>query len=81
MMSSDDLVTVKRHKVFEESAFSIYVAHERIADNSPMLERLGTWIPKSVLSNGNELKKKGDTGDLVIPRWTANQNYLKYESD
>jgi hypothetical protein len=37
------------------------------------------WVPKSQLRTGNEIKTKGDTGTLVIPRWLAKEKELPYD--
>ena len=34
------------------------------------------WIPKSQLREGNELKEKGDKGELVVTEWLATQKNL-----
>lgn len=39
-------------------------------------ESLTEWIPKSQLHADTEVKDKGDTGVLAIPRWLAEERDL-----
>lgn len=34
------------------------------------------WLPKSQLSDDSEVRRAGDKGDLVIPRWLAEDKGL-----
>jgi hypothetical protein len=34
---------------------------------------LSKFIPKSVITESSEIKKKGDTGKLIVKRWWARQ--------
>jgi hypothetical protein len=34
------------------------------------------WIPKSQIGEGSEVKRKGDVGEIEIPRWLAEEKDL-----
>lgn len=81
MPTPDDYVTVKRHKVFATTEKAILVANQSRQKSHPNFSTRSTWIPRQFLGPGNQLNATGDTGNLIIPRWVADQNDMIVEPD
>jgi len=68
----EDLVTVENVKLIAETdkALGVGLGEEAI--------RVEIWLPKSQIDR-QTMKKKGDVGEVDIPRWLAEKNNLEYE--
>lgn len=82
MSMGNDLVTVAALiKIVEtEKAIGfIHLDEESQVDKPEWLkaQRAEFWIPKSQIDR-NTTEKKGDIGEIDIPRWLAEKNNLDY---
>jgi hypothetical protein len=39
------------------------------------------WIPWSIIDDGSDLEKNGDTGTLYLPRWKAEEIDVEINED
>jgi|SRR5262245_58974850 len=67
------------HKIYGKRIFDV----TEVLNETPKALLIETtfegkfWVPKSQLSQGNEVKAIGDKGRLIISRWLANQRRLE----
>jgi hypothetical protein len=70
-VDKNDLVTVSGLVLTGETEWAICVIVD--GDHSPH------WMPESQIDRRGGLKEKGDTGELDIPCWLAEDRGLEYE--
>lgn len=44
---------------------------------SPHLPNMEEWFPETQVHDDSEVFEKGDTGDLIITKWIANQKGIE----
>lgn len=74
-MSGHDLVTVKGLKLLVTSDKALGVVFE---EEGKIKDKVELWIPTSQVDRCT-MKKKGDVGEVDIPRWLAEKNDLDYD--
>lgn len=70
-MSNRDWVYVEGVEVVEVTKAALKV----LVDTSPV------WIPKSQLHSDCDLYDEGDEGDLIIPRWLADEKEIEPDGE
>ena len=74
-------VAIPSLRVYLETDAAICVAVPGMDSRSQRFAKECSWIPKVFLDHDdNELNELNDEGDLVIPKWVADQNeFTNYE--
>jgi hypothetical protein len=73
-MASNDLVTVSNIILLAETEKAIGVA---VVETDKTPTKVEFWFPKSQIDR-QTMQKKGDTGEIDIPRWLAEKHNLDY---
>jgi hypothetical protein len=74
-MDGNDLVTVSNLILLAETDKAYGVAVIEDAEEKKTVEY---WLPKSKIDRIT-MKKRGDIGEVDVPRWLAEKNNLEYE--
>ena len=72
---AEDLVTVNNLILLVTTDKAFGVAHD---EEGVKKEKVELWLPKSQVDRIT-MKKKGEVGEVDIPRWLAEKNDLDYE--
>jgi hypothetical protein len=73
----DDLVTVTNLILLVETEKAIGCA---IIEDGKKKDKVKVWFPKSQIDRCT-MTKRGDVGEVDIPKWLAEKNDLDYEDD
>jgi hypothetical protein len=72
---NSDLVTIKELILLTTTDKALGVA---FVEEGKVKDKVELWIPKSQVDRCT-MKKKGDVGEVDVPRWLAEKNDLDYE--
>lgn len=84
MSSRTEIVTVKHVVALRYAGpYSIIIAtvDPKAPKGAPIPKAAEHMLPTKQIDGSSEVKKPGDRGDLVIPRWLADDRNLTHDGD